>query len=98
MRKIVFFAHADTVGTDTAELVVFENGISDKEADEYCQDLGYEWTSQWEPSYGGEDDQYEDPDQYYEACGWWWEDYCPAEHNGKLCGTPEGYEEGPEGY
>lgn len=98
MRKIVFFAHADVVGTDTAELVVFAEGITDKGADEHCQELGYEWSSQWEPSCGGEDDQYEDYDQYYEACGCWWEDYDPVKHNGKLCGMPEGYEEGPEGY
>lgn len=97
MRKIVFFAHADVVGTDHAELVCFEdlNGleVSDRFLDDYAQDFGYEWTGQWEPDCGGEDDDYESVDQYYEACGWWWEEYDPAKHNGELSGDEEGYEE-----
>ncbi len=97
MRKIVFSAHADTVGTDAKELVCFEpvNGeeVTDSFLDSYARDFGYEWAGQWEPSCGEEDDYYEDADQYYENCGWWWEEYNPAEHNGHIDSGSEGYEE-----
>lgn len=97
MRKIVFHAHADCVGTDHYELVCFEpvNGeeVNNAFLDSYAQDIGYEWAGQWEPSCGEEDDDYESADQYYEACGWHWEEYNPAEHNGHIDQDAEGFEE-----
>lgn len=91
MRKIVFFAHADCVGTDHQELVCFEGEVSNPFLDDYAEEFGYNWTSSWEPDCGGEDDDYEDPDQYYEQCGWWWEEYDPTKHNGVIDSDSEGF-------
>lgn len=97
MRKIVFWAHGDCVGTDHKELVCFEpvNGeeVSNPFLDSYAQDFGQGWAGQWEPSCGGEDDDYEDEDQYWENCGWGWDEYNPAKHNGEIDCDAEGYEE-----
>jgi len=83
MRKIVFFAHADTVGTDHAELVQFNSPITDKQLDEYCQEVGQEHANSYDQGeYGGEDDDYEDESQYLEQCGWWWEEYDAEKHDG----------------
>ena len=45
------------------------------------------------PDIGGEDSDYEEESQYYEACGWWWEEYSYAKHNGLIDPDMEGYEE-----
>jgi hypothetical protein len=96
MRKIVFFAHANTVGTGTQELVLFDDNVTTKELDEYAQEFGMEHANAYDRGFD-EEDEYEDEDAYYDdyyaQCGWWWEDYDPAKHNGNFCGIPEGYEE-----
>ena len=100
MRKVVFQAHADTVGTDTASLVVFEpnedgSEVTDKYLDDYADQFGMEHWNMYEPSYNEEDfETYDDfLDDYYEQCGSWWEEYNPKEHNGLLTGEEDGYEE-----
>lgn len=97
MRKIVFQAHADTVGTDTAELVCFSpvDGVevTDQHIDNYCDDFGMEHWDAYEPNTGGPDDDYEDSEDYHQYCGAWWEEYNPDEHNRLLRGGEEGYEE-----
>lgn len=96
MRKIVFWAHGDCVGTDTKELVVFEDVNNEQVTDEflnsYAEDFGRDWAGQWEPSCGGEDDDYEHEDEYWENCGWGWQEYEPAKHNGEISPDSDGYE------
>lgn len=99
MRKIIFKAHAYCVGTDHAELVCFEidkNGqeVSNPFLDEYARDFGLEWANSFMPSIGEDGDDYEDEDQYYEDCGWWWEEYSPTKHTGEIDQDSEGFEEG----
>lgn len=97
MRKIVFWAHGDCVGTDTKELVCFPDidgvPVSNIHLDQYAESFGYDWAGMWEPNCGDEDDDYEDSSQYYEACGWGWDEYNPSEHNGEIDSDAEGYEE-----
>lgn len=97
MRKIVFQMHADTVGTDNAELHIFQHDekgeVSNRFLDNYAQDLGTGWADMYMPDIGGEDSDYQSEDEYYEACGWWWEEYSPAKHNRLLDSDDEGYEE-----
>lgn len=93
MRKIIFQMHADTVGTDNAELHCFEGEVSTAFLDSFAQSLGTDWADMYMPDIGGEDDDYEEEGQYYENCGWWWEEYSPAKHNGFLDSDDEGYEE-----
>lgn len=85
------------MGTDHAELVCFEpidgEEVSNTFLDEQAKDFGYNWNEQWEPSCGEEDSDYEDVGEYYEACGWWREEYEPAKHNGVIDSGDEGYEE-----
>lgn len=97
MRKIVFHMHADTVGTDTVELHIFQHDekgeVSNRFLDNYAYDLGIQWADMFMPDIGGEDSDYEEESQYYEACGWWWEEYSYAKHNGLIDPDMEGYEE-----
>lgn len=82
MRKIVMKAHANTVGTDTEELMFFSDKTTDKQLDAYAQEFGQEhWNSYEEGDYSGEGAfGYTDPDEYYEACDAWWEVYDEDEH------------------
>lgn len=93
MRKIVFFAHGNVVGTDTADLQVFEDDVTTEHLDAFAESFGMEWADSYD--FGPDED--EDPEEYeqnyYEACGWWWEEYSPAKHNGVIDSDAEGYEE-----
>lgn len=86
MRKIVFRGHAHVVGTDYAQLEEIRDGvdgpITDKALDDWAQELGQEWANMFEPEMGGEDDDFEDEEDYLQACGWWWEEYDPEKHDG----------------
>lgn len=86
MRKIVFRGHADIVGTDYARLEEIEDDvdgpITNGALDDWAEELGIEWANMFEPDIGGEDDDYEDVEDYYQACGWWWEEYNPEMHDG----------------
>lgn len=77
MRKIVFRAHADTVGTDTAELEIYPDDVTDKELDDAAHQFGQ---NHWE-SYDASETE-EESEEYYEACDAWWEDYDPEKHAG----------------
>lgn len=72
MRKIVMEAHADTVGTDTAELYEFPAETTDKELDDYAQGFGQ---NHWD-SYDSSETE-EESEEYYEACDSWWREYDP---------------------
>lgn len=79
MRKIVFQAHADTMGTDTAKLHIYPADVTEKELDEDAQQFGQ---NHWE-SYDSSETE-EESDEYYEACDAWWEDYDPVKHAGMV--------------
>lgn len=87
MRKIVFIAHTDVVGTDHYELVEYEDDVTDKTLDEEAYTWGHQWWDSFGPSSdledfdGNEEDWYQD---YYEQCGAWWEEYNPEKHDGYL--------------
>jgi hypothetical protein len=97
MRKIIFQMHADTVGTDHAELHIFHHnqpgGVTNDFLDNYAESLGRDWADMYMPDIGGDGDDYQSEDEYYEYCGWWWEEYSPAKHNGVIDSGDEGYEE-----
>ena len=76
MRKIVMCAHADTVGTDTKELIGFPDTVTSKELDEYAQEFGQ---AHWE-SYDSSSNE-EEYHEYIEACDSWWEEYNEEEHS-----------------
>lgn len=82
MRKIVFRAHAHTLGTDAAELVEYPDDATAKELDDGALDFGYNHWDSYMPDIGDEDSDYEDEEQYYEDCDAWWEDYDPENHDG----------------
>lgn len=95
MRKIVFFFHADTVGTDQQDLFLFPDNVTTEEIQQHCDEYGNENANSWDRGDYEEDgfDNYEEYfDDYLQQCGWWWEDYNPDKHNGGFVGTPEGYE------
>ena len=69
-------AHADTVGTDAAELFDFPDDVTTKELDEYAQGFGQ---NHWE-SYDSSNTE-EESEEYYEACDAWWEEYNEEEHS-----------------
>ena len=77
MRKIIFQAHADTVGTDTAEIFLYPDDVTDKQLDDDAQQFGQ---NHWE-SYDSSETE-EESDEYYGACDAWWEVYDPEKHAG----------------
>jgi hypothetical protein len=84
MRKIMFRAYGDCVGTDFYQLEEFPDDVTEKELDDTAEDLGRSWVDCFGPQtdledFESEEDYWQD---YYEQCGWWWEDYNPDEHDG----------------
>lgn len=86
MKKIVFFYDAGFVGTNTAELVEFEDDITNDELDRYA----WEGAVQWAEHYGvypesdrdlnGETDE-EFDDSYSDNIEGYWEVYDPTKHD-----------------
>ena len=70
MRKVVFHAHADTVGTDTCELFGYPDDVTPEQLTEDCQQFGQ---NHWE-SYDSSENE-EESEEYYQACDAWWVDY-----------------------
>jgi hypothetical protein len=87
MRKIVFRAHADTVGTDLYRLEELDDSVTGKDLEDIATDIGHEHAQSYSPSTVEEED-YESYEEFYEAyleqCGWWWEEYDPAKHDDYL--------------
>lgn len=68
-------AHADTVGTDTEELLFFSDETTNKQLDAYAQEFGQ---NHWD-SYDYSETE-EESEEYYQACDAWWEEYNEDEH------------------
>lgn len=86
MRKIVFRAHGDCVGTDFYKLEEVPVNTTDGELNNMAEETGREWVDSFHPQADPEDfdndeDYWED---YYAQCGWWWEDYNSEKHDGYL--------------
>lgn len=88
MKKIVFFYDAGFVGTNTAELVEFEDDVTDDELYRYA----WEGAVQWAEHYGvypesdrefyGETYAYEEfDDNYSDNIDGYWEVYDPDKHD-----------------
>jgi hypothetical protein len=87
LRKIIFQGHADTVGTDTAEIIEFPDDATDKEISDCCDDWGHEMANMWDRGDYEEEgyETYEEGyDDFLQQCGWWWEEYEPEKHDGLL--------------
>lgn len=84
MKKIVFFYNAGMSGTDTAELVEFEDDITDDELDTYAWEGAIQWAESYgvyPESYRYLDDEEEDEDTYSDNIDGYWEVYDPAKHD-----------------
>lgn len=85
MKKIVFFYNAGMSGTDTAELVEFEDDVTDEELNTYA----WEGAIQWAESFGVypeydrdlDDEEEDDEDTYSDNIDGYWEVYDPNTHD-----------------
>lgn len=89
MKKIVFFYDAGMVGTNTAELVEFPDGITDAELDQYAWEGAVEWAEHYGvyPECYRPDEEDDDSwldDTYSDSIDGYWEVYDPIKHDGLI--------------
>lgn len=81
-RKVVFFAHAGTVGTDIAQGFIFDDDVTDEmlsdDAWQFALDHAESYSIYWSPNMVDEADQEEeeDGDQYSDSIEGWWGRLC----------------------